>query len=60
MSIELLKKIDKDALWIDTTGTGCAVADYLEAAGIKVNRFTILNQSKLQQRLSCVSHANQE
>ena len=63
MDIEKLKQLTNERenmLWIDTTGVGMAAADYLEAAGVKVNRFTLLDQSELQQYLKSGKQENPE
>ena len=47
MDIEKLKQLTNERenmLWINTTGVGMAAADYLEAAGVKVNRFNSLEK----------------
>ncbi len=56
----LKRNINKNTLWIDTTGTGLAVAEYLKSKGIQVNTFTLTDQSALQQRLNCGSRENQK
>ena len=63
MDIDKLKKLTNERenmLWINTTGVGMAVADYLEAAGVKVNRFTLFDKSELQQYLKSGKRANLE
>ena len=61
MNIKLLKRnISTNTIWVDTTGTGCAVADFLEAAGIEINRFTRHDQQQLQQHLNCGKHEIQK
>ena len=54
IDIEYLKNLtnaSENMLWINTTSNGMAAADYLETAGIKINRFTHLDQPELQEYL---------
>jgi len=53
MDLERLKRlIGENTLWINTAGTGIFLADELEAKGIKVNRFTRLDQTTIQEYLN--------
>lgn len=49
---------NKNTIWVNTAGTGAALADHLEAQGVPVNRFSINDQSFLRQHLGCVQHEN--
>ena len=50
--IERIKRTaKKNTLWVDTTGTGDAVADCLESCDIPVNRITGSDRLFLEQHL---------
>ena len=50
----------QNTLWINTTGTGAALADYLEAAGIPVNRINTKHCLLIKQHLNCDQHENSQ
>lgn len=52
--IDYIKRCaNKNTIWIDTAGTGLALADRLENKGVPINRFTLLDQRALQKYLNC-------
>jgi hypothetical protein len=46
---KIIKLAEKKTLWINTNGMGMAVAEYLEAEGIEINRFELHRTPALQQ-----------
>ncbi len=51
---------NKNTIWIDTTGTGLALAEQLKAKGVPVNKFNCHDQQTLKQHLDCQEHESSQ